>query len=482
METMKTYLAIDIGASSGRHIVAWLADGKIETREVYRFANGADMSGGHLCWDIAGLERHVIAGLKAAKAQGFTPAYIGIDTWGVDFVLLDRENQRVGDAVAYRDSRTDGMDTALEAVLPFPAHFALCGIAKQPFNTVYQMMAVLKEHPEYAVQADDFLMMPEYLSFRLTGKKAHEWTNCTTGALCNAETGAWSESIRAAAGLPDRWFCTPLVKPGTVLGQLTDEIAAQVGYSSAVILPATHDTGSAYMAVPAKDDGAAFLSSGTWSLLGTELSAPVTSESALHAGFTNEGGYNGTTRFLKNIMGMWMLQCIHREIHKAYSFAEMAQMAADSAYPAYVDAADNRFLAPESMLDEVKSALADAGAPEPQNLGDILRAVTMGLAVCYAKSIREMSAITGKAFTSVNIVGGGSANVILNQMTADMTGLPVYAGPTEGTALGNLAAQMIADGAFADLSAFRAALPRSFDIREYRPKDESLPTLQIHNS
>ena len=467
---MKTYLAIDIGASSGRHIVSWLEDGKIETREVYRFPNGGEMKNGHLCWDIEGLETHVVAGLKAAKDQGYEPAYIGIDTWGVDFVLLDKEGQRVGDAVHYRDDRTNGMDAELEKVMPFPFHFGLCGIAKQPFNTVYQMMAVTKEHPEYATEVADFLMMPEYLSYILTGKKAHEWTNCTTGALCNAESGTWSETIRAAAGIPDSWFSTPMVKPGTLLGPLTDDIAAQVGYPSTVILPAPHDTGSAYMAVPAKDDGAAFLSSGTWSLFGTELPAPVTSETALNAGFTNEGGYNGTTRFLKNIMGMWMLQCIHKEIDKAHSFAEMAEMAGRSTYPAYIDAADNRFLAPDSMLEEVKAALRDAGAPEPADLADVLRAVTMGLAVCYDKSIKEMSDITGKAFTSINIVGGGSANVVLNQMTADVTGLPVYAGPTEGTALGNLAAQMIVDGAFTDLAAFRAALPGSFEIKEYLPK------------
>lgn len=466
---MKTYLAIDIGASSGRHIVAWLEDGKIETREVYRFPNGAEMKDGHLCWDIEGLEKHVVAGLKAAKEQGYTPAWIGIDTWGVDFVLLDKAGKRLGDAVAYRDSRTEGMDTELEKVMPFPFHFGLCGIAKQPFNTVYQMMAVLKEHPEYAVEADDFLMMPEYLSYILTGKKAHEWTECTTGALCNAASGGWSETILTAAGLPQSWFKTPLVKPGTVLGPLSAQVAAQVGYEATVILPATHDTGSAYMAVPARDDQAAFLSSGTWSLFGTELDAPVTSEAALAAGFTNEGGYNGTTRFLKNIMGMWMLQCIHKEIGKVHSFAEMADMAAASAYPAYVDATDNRFMAPESMLEEVKSALRDAGAPEPQSLSDVLRAVTMGLAVCYDKSIKEMSAITGKTFTSINIVGGGSANVVLNQMTADVTGLPVYAGPTEGTALGNLAAQMIADGAFENLAAFRKALSGSFEIKAYLP-------------
>ena len=467
---MKTYLAIDIGASSGRHIVSWLADGKIETREVYRFPNGGSMKDGHLCWDIEGLEHHVVAGLKAAKDQGYEPVSIGIDTWGVDFVLLDKEGQRVGDAVHYRDDRTNGMDAELEKVMPFPFHFGLCGIAKQPFNTVYQMMAVIRERPEYATNVADFLMMPEYLSYILCGKKAHEWTNCTTGALCNAESGTWSETIRAAAGIPDSWFKTAMVKPGTVLGPLSPEVEAQVGYPSTVILPATHDTGSAYMAVPAKDDGAAFLSSGTWSLLGTELPAPVTSQAALNAGFTNEGGYNGTTRFLKNIMGMWMLQCIHKEIDKAHTFAEMAEMAGASTYPAYIDAADNRFLAPDSMLEEVKAALREAGAPEPADLADVLRAVTMGLAVCYDKSIKEMSEITGKTFTSINIVGGGSANVVLNQMTADVTGLPVYAGPTEGTALGNLAAQMIVDGAFADLAAFRAALPGSFEIKEYLPK------------
>ena len=197
---------------------------------------------------------------------------------------------------------------------------------------------------------------------------------------------------------------------------------------------------------------------------------PVTDERALRSGFTNEGGYDGTIRFLKNIMGMWMLQCIHRETGKAHSFADMADMAAASDYPAWVDAADNRFLAPASMMEEVRAALREQGAPEPQTLADVLRAVTVGLAVCYRDAIREMSEITGKTFTSVNIVGGGSQNVVLNQLTADMTGLPVYAGPTEGTALGNLAAQMIADGAFADLPAFRAALPASFDIVPYNPK------------
>ena len=467
---MKRYLAVDIGASSGRHIVAWLEEGIIQTREVYRFPNGATERDGHLCWDGRALVEHVVEGLRAAHDQGLDPVSVGIDTWGVDFALLDGEGQLVGDMVAYRDSRTEGMDTLLEKTLPYEDMYRLCGIAKQPFNTVYQLMAVLREHPDYSDKVKDFLLMPEYLSYCLTGRRAHEWTNVSTTALGDAQTRAFSREIIRAANLPESWFETPIVQPGTSLGRLLPEIARRVGFDAEVILPATHDTGSAYMAVPARDEQAAFLSSGTWSLLGTELRAPVTDARALLSGFTNEGGYGGTIRFLKNIMGMWMLQCIHRETSGAHSFAEMADMAAASDYPAWVDAADNRFLAPASMLEEVRAALREQGAPEPRDLADILRAVTVGLAVCYRDAIGEMSDITGKTFTSVNIVGGGSQNVVLNQLTADLTGLPVYAGPTEGTALGNLAAQMIADGAFADLPAFRAALPASFDIVPYNPK------------
>lgn len=464
---MHTYLAIDIGASGGRHIVGWVEHGVIRTREVYRFENGASMKGDHLCWNADGLFSHVVAGLKAAKEAGYTPVSIGIDTWAVDFALLDSQDRMLGDLVSYRDARTEGMDKALEATLSFDQLYAATGIAKQPFNTVYQMMAVLREHPEWRDEAADFLMVPEYLSWRLTGKKAHEWTNVSTTALADARTRSWSHEVIEKAGLPAHWFRTPIVMPDTVLGDLTDEIAAAVGYQANVMMIATHDTGSAYMAVPARDEHAAFLSSGTWSLLGTELTSPVTTEQAMRSGFTNEGGYDHTVRFLKNIMGMWMLQCLRHEQQDAYSYAKMAEMAGSSNYPAYVDAADNRFLAPASMTEEVKAALREQGAPEPADFGDICRAVTVGLAVCYRDAIAEMARVTGKTFTSINIVGGGSQNITLNRLTAEKTGLPVYAGPTEGTALGNLASQMIADGAFADLAAFRAALPGSFDIVAY---------------
>ncbi len=465
---MNCYLAVDIGASGGRHIVAWLEGKRIITKEVYRFENGMEMKNGHLCWDAEGLVRHVVAGMKACGEQGYEPVSMGIDTWGVDFVLLDKDGNMVGDLVAYRDSRTEGMDKLLEEDMPFEELYRITGIAKQPFNTVYQMMAVLKEHPEYRHQAADFLLTPEYLSYRLTGKRGHEWTNLSTGALMDAHAHSWSVDVRKAAGLPDSWFETTVYAPGTALGTLKDDVKEDVGFDTTVILPATHDTGSAYMAVPARDDHAAFLSSGTWSLLGVEMDHPVTDMACCNAGFTNEGGWNFTTRFLKNIMGMWMLQCIRKETGKQHSYAEMADMAANSTYAAWVDATDNRFMAPESMLDAVKAALRDQGSPEPESLSDILRAVTLGLAVCYRDSIREMAELTGQTFTSINIVGGGSQNITLNRLTAELTGMPVYAGPTEGTALGNLAAQMIADGAFADLADFRAALPKSFEIIEYK--------------
>ncbi len=466
---MHYHLAIDIGASGGRHILGWLEDGCIRTREVYRFENGASMKDGHLCWDIDGLFHHVVEGLKACRKDGCLPETVGIDTWAVDFALLDKDDHRLGDVVAYRDERTNGMDALLEQRLPFSRHYGLTGIAKQPFNTVYQLMAVFREHPEYKEQAQDFLLVPEYLNYLLTGKKLHEWTNVSTTALADAATHTWSPEVLKAAELPEQIFRTPIALPGTLLGNLLPEVREQVGFDVTVVLPATHDTGSAYMSVPAKDDHSAFLSSGTWSLLGTELTKPCTSDASRLAGFTNEGGWAYTTRYLKNIMGMWMLQCLRHEEKDRYSYAEMATMAAESTYEAYVDAADNRFLAPDSMKQEVLAALEEQGAPKPETLGDLYRAVTLGLAACYRDSIAEMAKLIGHDFTAVNIVGGGSQNVTLNKLTAQLTGLPVLAGPTEGTALGNLAAQMIAAGELPSLEAFRKLLPDSFPIQVYEP-------------
>ena len=471
MKQLVYHLAVDIGASGGRHILGAIDNGKLITKEVYRFENGAKMNGTHLCWDADALLDHVISGLRACAAQGCSPVSMGIDTWGVDFALLDHAGNRVGEIVAYRDKRTDGMDARLEKTMPLAQLYAITGIAKLPFNTVYQLMAVLKENPEYAQTVADFLLLPEYLSYRLTGIKAHEETNLSTGALLDAKTRTWSTDVLKAAQLPETWFKTPIVKAGTALGSLLPELCGEIGFDMQVFLPATHDTGSAFMAVPARDDRAVFLSSGTWSLLGTELMQPQTDLFSMRCGFTNEMGYNGTIRYLKNIMGMWMLQSIRKELPVKPSYEEIAALAAASVYGDYVDAADNRFLAPESMRGEVLRALAEQGAPEPANEGDLYRCVLLSLAMCYRDSIREMEKLTGKAFTSVNIVGGGSQNVTLNRLTAQVTGLPVYAGPTEGTALGNLIAQMIAMGEIEDLQSARRLIKTSFSIQKITEKN-----------
>ena len=257
------------------------------------------------------------------------------------------------------------------------------------------------------------------------------------------------------------------MKAGTVLGGLRPELAHELGFDMTVILPATHDTGSAYMAVPAKDEHAVFLSSGTWSLLGTELMTPQTDAESMAMGFTNELGYGGTVRYLKNIMGMWMLQRIRKELGRKTSYDEIAALADESAYDCYVDATDNRFLAPQSMTGELRDALREQGAPVPEDEKDLFRAVFLSLAMCYRDSIRQIEKLTGRVFTSVNIVGGGSQNSTLNRMTANAAGLPVYAGPTEGTALGNLIAQMIAGGELDTLPSARRLIAESFDIQKY---------------
>ena len=471
---MTYHLAIDIGASSGRHILGWVEDGRMQLREVYRFENRLVEKNGHLCWEMDHLWANVLAGLKACKDAGYTPATVGIDTWAVDFVLLDAAGEILGDTVAYRDSRTDGVRQALEPLLPFAGHYARTGIQYQPFNTAYQLAALKKEHPEQLAAAKTFLMVPDYLNYKLTGVAANEYTNASTTALVGAVSRDWDDELIAKLGLPRAIF-QPIRMPGTALGSLTPEVQAEVGFDCTVLLPATHDTGSAWLAVPARDDKAVYLSSGTWSLLGVENTAPITTPESAAANFTNEGGYGGTYRYLKNIMGLWMIQSVRRELGERTgtrpTFPELIAAArADSAYPGLVDADDDRFLAPKSMIEEVKAACAEAGYPAPATTGEVMQAIYNSLADDYRRAVSALQSLTGKAYESVNIVGGGSQDGYLNQMTANATGLPVYAGPTEGTALGNLMVQFLAAGEYADLQAARDAIKQSFAIQEVLPQ------------
>ena len=470
------YLAIDIGASSGRHIVGTVNEGKISLQEVYRFENGVGRKNGHLCWDIESLAREVVQGLKAAHEAGYSPATIGIDTWAVDFVLLDAQGHRIGDAVAYRDERTEGMREVLEQEygLTFAEHYARTGIQYQPFNTVYQLMALKREHPEQLAAAKSFLMIPDYLNYLLCGVKANEYTNASTTALVGADSREWDLELMEQLGLPQDIF-QKLQMPGTVLGHLTKEIQEQVGFDAEVILPATHDTGSAFLAVPAQDDNAAYLSSGTWSLLGVENKEAITSPESCAANFTNEGGYDYRYRYLKNIMGLWMIQSIRRELGEQTgtrpSFPELIAAAKEAPdFYSCVDPDENRFLAPASMIEEVKAACRDSEQPVPETTGEVMQCVYNSLTEDYRQAVETLQSLTGKTYTSLNIVGGGSQDDYLNQQTANATGLTIFAGPTEGTALGNLMVQFMYAGIFSDLAKARAAIRKSFEIKEFQPE------------
>ncbi|MCD8369544.1 MAG: rhamnulokinase, partial [Clostridiales bacterium] len=403
-----------------------------------------------------------------------------IDTWAVDYVLLDEKDQVSGDAVAYRDSRTEGKDRIVESVLSPEELYARTGIQKQVFNTIYQLTAQKQEHPEQLGRAKSFLMIPDYFHFLLTGVKKQEYTNATSTNLVNARQKEWDYELISRLGFPTEWF-GELSMPGTVAGSFSPEIQAQVGFDCTVVLPATHDTGSAFLAVPARDDHAVYLSSGTWSLLGVENEEPITSEESRRQNFTNEGGAWYRYRYLKNIMGLWMIQSIRRELNgvnyvagktgrtaaeKQWSFPDLIAAAkAAKDFSSVVDVDDAGFLAPESMIQAVKDACARSGQAVPETVGEIMQCVYLSLARRYAEAIRDLEKLTGKTYTSINIVGGGCQDDYLNQLTADASGLPVYAGPVEGTAIGNLLVQMIRAGEFDSLQSARDAVRKNFDIR-----------------
>ncbi len=478
------YLAIDIGASSGRHILGHMEAGRLILEEVYRFDNRQIHHNGHDCWDMDNLWSGILDGLKACKTIGKIPKTIGIDTWAVDYVLLDGHDKVVGDAVAYRDSRTRGMDALVEQRVRSEELYARTGIQKQSFNTIYQLMALKQENPEQLEQAKSLLMIPDYFNFLLTGVKKQEYTNATSTGLVNARGKDWDLELITRLGLPQKLF-GPLSMPGTAVGELLSEIQNEVGFNAAVVLPATHDTGSAFLAVPAKDDNAVYLSSGTWSLLGVENSEPITTEASRLQNFTNEGGAWYRFRYLKNIMGLWMIQSIRRELNgvayvagriskyadgKQWGFPDLIAAAQEAeAFDSVVDANDSSFLAPESMIDAIKVYCCKTHQQVPGTVGEIMQCVYRSLSRCYRDAIQDLSALTGKTCTSINIVGGGCQDSYLNAMTAKATGLIVYAGPVEGTAIGNLAVQMIAAGEIGSLQSARNIIKESFEIKEVLP-------------
>ena len=460
---MKTYyLAVDIGASSGRHILGSVENGKIELEEVYRFPNGNVEKNGHLCWDHEALVENIINGLAHCAEIGKIPSYMGIDTWGVDFLLLDENDRVLGDAVGYRDSRTEGMDQKVYELVPEAELYARTGIQKQIYNTVYQLMAVKEQAPEQLAAAKSFLFMPDYLNYRLTGVKHQEYTIATTGQLVNIETGEFDLELLEKLGYPTHLF-GKLSMPGEKVGNLSPEIAARVGFDLCVIHPAEHDTASAVLAVPTNSDNAIYLSSGTWSLMGIERLVADSSPASADKNFTNEGGVDHRYRYLKNIMGLWIIQSIRRELGGKYSFAELCDMATalgDTEYRINVN--ENRFLAPKSMIAAINEACGTTDMP----LDHMLCCVYHSLAACYADTVRELKEMAGKSLDALHIIGGGSKDDYLNRLTADVIDIPVYAGPTEATAIGNLLAQMLGTGVFASIADARTAVFNSFDVKK----------------
>jgi len=464
---VKTHLAIDIGASSGRFILGWLDDGKLCIEDIHRFPNGMKQIGEHLCWDIEALFDEILTGLKKCKKLGRIPASVGIDTWGVDFVLVDDDGLIIGPAVAYRDSRTDGMDVEVSKFISESELYARAGIQKMLINTIYQLMAIKTKTPQY-LDGAHLLMMPDYLHYRLSGVMKNEYTIASTSGLLNAKSKNWDDEIISRCGFPREIF-GEIVPGGTVLGGLSDKIKDIVGFDCTVIMPPSHDTASAFLAVPAMSEESLYISSGTWSLMGVELSGPITSEASRDANFTNEGGYDFRYRFLKNIAGLWLIQSIHKEIGNNISFIDLAVLARNSSCNSIISVNDDRFTAPDNMVSAIQLACRESGQEEPQELGDIARCIYRSLGASYALTKRGLQDLTGIDFECVNVIGGGSQNEYLNELTAISCGLPVYAGPAEGTALGNIASQMIASGVLPDHKAARNIIRESFDIREVLP-------------
>lgn len=453
---MKTYyLAVDIGASSGRHILSHIENGKLVLEEIYRFENNLVKSKDGLVWDIENLFSNVLNGIKKCKEIGKIPKSIAIDTWGVDYVLLDENKNEIKPCFCYRDSRTSAVIDEVESLVSPTELYAKTGIQKQNFNTIYQLYADKKNNR--LKNAKYFLMMPEYLSFKLTGVCKNEYTNATTTGLVNANAKTWDADIIYALGLTEVPFL-PLSLPSSHVGFLSEDIQKAVGFNCAVLFAPSHDTASAVCACPMRDNDL-YISSGTWSLIGTEITEPILSDNARQLNFTNEGGMDYRFRFLKNYMGMWLFQNIRRNLNKSMTYDEMMELAKSSNSYKYFDVNDSTLVAPKNMIDAIGKLIGS------DDLGLILNSAYHSLAKSYSEAVTEIEAVTGKRFNAIHIVGGGCQDKYLNALTRDYTGKSVTAGPIEATATGNIVSQIMRDKKIS-LAVARDLIKKSFDIKE----------------
>jgi rhamnulokinase len=469
------YLGIDLGADSGRVILGTLTDeGVLTLGEPHRFRNGMVDFGGTLVWDAPGLYRGIVDGLAAAGRDAQGPVRgIGVDSWGVDFGLLDAKGRLLGLPIAYRDRRTEGIVDRLTEDPGAAWLFEQTGTRLWPFNTICQLCALALQDRDLLALSRDLLFTPDLYGYLLSGEKASEMTMATTSGLYRPATRTWHDELFERLELP-RELMQPLVDAGTVLGPLRPGVVEHTGLSDArVFATATHDTASAVAAVPATSQNAAFISCGTWSIAGFEAPEPVTSRTALEAGFSNEGGVGGTARVLKNIMGLWLLQECRRVWARAreISWQELVDLSR-SAPPlgAVLDVASLEFLNPDDMPSAIAGFLRRTGQPEPRGRGGLARLVLESLALEYRYTVNQIAGVRGSEVSEIHLVGGGSRNELLCQMTADACGLPVLAGPAEATAVGNLLVQAMADGQIPSLTELRAIVRRSLPPRVYEPE------------
>ncbi|MBA4146623.1 MAG: rhamnulokinase [Verrucomicrobia bacterium] len=479
----KVFLGIDLGAESGR-VMAGLWDGnRMTLEEVHRFPNGAVTINGTLRWDLLRLWGEIQQGLTlAAKRYGKSIVSVGVDTWGVDFVLLSKTGELLGLPFHYRDERTRGvMDEAFKRVSREDI-FAETGLQFMEFNTLYQLLALQKKSPELLEAADCFLTIPDFLNWCLTGRKVAEFTNATTTQCCNAVKRQWASGLLRRFDLPTSMF-PEVIMPGVKLGPLQDSVARSTGLQSVeVVAVAAHDTGSAVVGVPTTNTGKAnwaYISSGTWSLLGAEVQEAKLSARAAELNFTNEGGVDGTYRLLKNIMGLWLVQRCKRAFDASggeLSYAELVTMAESApALRSLVDPDDPSFLNPPDMPRAIQDFCGRTGQPVPQTEGELVRCALESLALKYAIVLGRLEELTGERVEVIHIVGGGSRNELLNQFTADACQRPVLAGPVEATVLGNLMMQLRAAGQISSLGELRTAVRNSSELKEFLPNQKQAP-------
>ncbi|MCS7220802.1 MAG: rhamnulokinase family protein [Anaerolineae bacterium] len=473
----KTYLAFDLGASNGRAIAGYFDGERLHLEVIHRFDNPMIQTPVYRHWDVLGLFRELMQALRAWAARGEGElSSVGVDTWGVDFALLGRDGTLLGNPIAYRDPYTEGVMDSVVTELGRAFIFEQTGLQFMPINTLYQLIALARRKAPQLEAADQLLMMPDLFHYFLTGERVVEFTDATTTQCYNPRTGDWAWELIERVGLPRRIF-SPVVPPGTRIGTLLRHVSEETGVGTVeVIAPASHDTGSAVAAVPARGEDWAYISLGTWALMGIEVRTPILSGEALAANFTNEGGVDGTYRFLKNITGLWLVQECRRiwarEDGQATSWDELIRMAAE-AQPlrSFVDPDDLLFLSPPDMPEAIRSYCRRTGQPVPERRGEVLRCALEGLALKCRYTADTLARLRGKSLQVLHIVGGGIQNRLLCQFIANATGLPVITGPIEATAMGNILIQAMGQGYIGSLQELREVVRRSVAPEEYTPQD-----------